>query len=244
MMPSASLKTLYRSNGKTQGHYSLNMDDTLRRIYYGDNVGALRGPRALLQQARAEGLNNVKMSDCQDFLRGEPTYTLYRPSRLNYERNHIKAESAGSVVQIDIMDMMRFRRHNRHSYVLLSYDTYSKLLMGVAMRDRSEGSIEQALTVFINTAPYRFIKIYWDKEAGFLSRRVQTLLQKHDIFNYTTTSRIKAPGVERSKHWILVIVQVSLFQGNSDDQKRRAETLRVIKDFEMGGLPGQIHCTL
>lgn len=173
------------------------MDALLREIYYGDSVGSLRGPAALLTQARVEGVANVKLADCQRFLRGEPTYTLYRPSRLNYERNHIVAGSAGAVVQIDIADMMRFRRHNRHSYILLSYDTYSKLLMAVPMPNRSEVSIEKALSALIDAAPYKFLKIYWDKESGFLSQRVQTLLKRHGIFNYTTTSKIKAPGVER-----------------------------------------------
>lgn len=183
------------------------MDVALKRIYYGNNIGALRGPIALLEQARAEGVVGVSLEACKEFLKGEPTYTVYKPARRNYERNHIIATSPGSVVQIDIMDMTRFKHANRHSYVLLSYDSYSKFLMGVPLKNRSEAAVDDGLKSLINSAPYSFIRIYWDKEGSFLSNRVQESLGRFGISNYTTASKVKAPGVERSIRTIRNAVQ-------------------------------------
>lgn len=93
------------------------------------------------------------------------------------------------------MDMSRQSHANRHRYVLLAYDTFSKYLSGVPLLDRREESVRGALGSLMTAAPFPWAKIYWDKEGSFLSHRVQKYLRDRRIVNYTTKSIVKAPGV-------------------------------------------------
>jgi hypothetical protein len=164
-------------------------DDTnvqLAEIYYGNSTGAWRGPKALWEEARTRpGLQDLTLQQCKHFLASQPVYTKYRPARRNYPRNHIVANGVGQIVQIDIMDMQKFRASNRYLYVLLAYDTYSKYLQGVPMFNRRPASIEKALSVLLN-GPIQIWTIYWDKEGSFLSHRIQAFLADKAIHNYTT----------------------------------------------------------
>ena len=173
------------------------MNNQLKEIYYGDSIGAFRGPQALYAEAKRQQVDGVTLEACKEFLKGEAAYTLHKPARRHYPRNKIHASYPGDVVQIDIMDMQNFRRFNTYSYVLLSYDSFSKHLMGMPLKSRSVQEVETGLKALINKAPYSFQRIYWDKEGSFLSKRVQHMLSERRIINYTTTSTVKAPGVER-----------------------------------------------
>lgn len=186
------------------------MDKTLllERIYYGDSPGALRGPQALFEQAREQGHTSISRKDCVEYLNTQPTYTLYRPARRNYPRNKIVTHFCGEVVQIDIMDMQRYRAENSgYLYALLSYDTYSKYLTSFLLKDRKPDSVQAGLEHLESTLPFSILNIYWDKEGSFLSRKVQRWLKDHNIGNYTTNSKVKAPGVERVIRTIRLAVQ-------------------------------------
>ena len=178
----------------------------LRKLYYRPGeVGAFRGPKALFDAARRDVKNkDITLQDCKDFLATQPTYSLYRPARRNFPRNKIRASVPGEVVQIDIMDMQKFK--NKYLYVLLAYDTYSKFLQGVPLMNRKPPGIIKGLKTFLR-GPIGFSAIYWDKEGSFLSRKVQRFLKEVGVHNYTTKSVVKAPGVERAIRTIRTAVQ-------------------------------------
>jgi hypothetical protein len=173
-------------------------EEQLASIYYGSSEGAFRGPIALYRAAQSAGLAHISLADCKRFLQGQPTYTLYRPARRNYPRNHIRAYYCGEVFQIDIIDLSRFASENAGMrYALLGYDTYSKYAISHALANRTPTSVLQGLEHIILSVPFAIVRIYWDKEGSFLSKRVQNWLTSQNIRNYTTTAKVKAPGVER-----------------------------------------------
>ena len=183
------------------------MEAALSRIYYGSSIGAYRGPAALLAQAKAEGVEGVNLAKVKQFLAGQPAYTLYRPARKNYPRRKIIAHWAGEVFQIDIMVMQRFNSENDYSYVLLGYDSYTRYVLAVPLKTRKPGDVQDALEMMISEAPFRITSILWDREGSFLSRKVQSFLKQAGVHNYTTTSKVKAPGVERLIRTIRTAVQ-------------------------------------
>jgi hypothetical protein len=96
------------------------------------------------------------------------------------------------------MDMQRHREDNDgFLYALLSYDTYSKYLSSFPIKDRTPPSVLAGLQDLVSNLPFSIANIYWDKEGSFLSRKVQEWLKDNEIGNYTTTSQVKAPSVER-----------------------------------------------
>ena len=179
----------------------------LKKIYYGSTPGALRGPLALYNQAKKLKIKNVTLAKCQEFLKSQPVYTRHKPARRNYERNKVTAPVPGYVVQIDIWDLQRFKKWNDYSYVLLAYDTFSKYLQGVPLKNRKPDTVQDALEMMIEASPFEWMRIYWDKEGAFISRQIQHFLTKRKIHNYTTKSVVKAPGVERSIRTLRTLLQ-------------------------------------
>lgn len=179
----------------------------LKGIYYGTSIGALRGPQALFDQAKKMKVVGVTLAKCKQFLASQPVYTIHRPARRRYKRNTIEASIPGSVVQVDIMDMQNFANVNVNKYVLLSYDTFSKLLTGVPLLNREAQTVQDGLETLIDASPFPWLAIYWDKEGSFLSRQVQKFLKERGIHNYTTKSIVKAPGVERSIRTLRTLLQ-------------------------------------
>ena len=170
----------------------------LKKIYYGSTIGALRGPAALYKQAKKQGVKGVTLEKCRKFLATQPVYSRHRPARVNYPRNPVTANIPGHVVQVDIMDLRRFEEFNTSGYVLLSYDTFSKFLSGYPLANRKPETVEAGLAALMDASPFPWASIYWDKEGAFLSRRVQAFLKQRNVYNYTTKSVVKAPGVERA----------------------------------------------
>jgi hypothetical protein len=169
----------------------------LKGIYYGGTPGALRGPRALYEQARRLRLKGLTLEKVKQFLASQPIYTRHRPARRNYKRNPIDANFPGNIVQVDIWDMQRLETSNATLYILLAYDTFSKFLSGVPLLNRKPASVEAGLKRLIDASPFPWAAIYWDKEGAFLSRQIQGFLKDRNVHNYTTKSLVKAPGVER-----------------------------------------------
>ena len=199
-----------QKTAQSSGQDSPKVDKTLllEGIYYGDSPGSLRGPRALYEQAKRQGYKNITQKDCVNYLLTQPVYTLYRPARRNYRRNQIVTYFCGEVVQIDIMDMQRYRKENDgYLYSLLTYDTYSKFLTSFPIQNRKPESVLAGLENLVQTLPFAIVNIYWDKEGSFLSRKVQSWLKQYRIGNYTTNSQVKAPGVERVIRTIRLAVQ-------------------------------------
>ena len=179
----------------------------LKQIYYGSTPGALRGPQALYAQAKKQKVKGVTLQKCKEFLASQSVYTRHKPARKNYSRNNIEATVPGDIVQIDIWDLQRFRPFNDYSYVLLTYDTFSKFLQGVPLVDRKPATVQKALDTLISEAPFEWRSIYWDKEGAFVSRLIQSFLKNKGIHNYTTKSVVKAPGVERSIRTLRTLLQ-------------------------------------
>jgi hypothetical protein len=187
----------------------------LKGIYYGGTPGALRGPEALYQQALKAKVKGVTREKVKAFLASQPIYARHKPARRNYPRNTIDASYPGHVVQVDIMDMQRLKAFNDHSYVLLAYDTFSKLLQGIPLKDREASTVDKGLQTLIDGSPFAWTTIYWDKEGSFLSRKVQAMLKTRNIHNYTTKSVVKAPGVERAIRTLRTLLQRRFEASNS-----------------------------
>lgn len=171
----------------------------LASIYYGDSPGALRGPTALYEQAQKEGHLDVTLKDCVEYLNSQRVYTVYKRARRNYKRNPIVALFCGETVQIDIMVLMNWTAANDgYRYVLLSCDTYSKYLSSFPMKTRKPEDVVAGLEALVRSLPFTITNIYWDKEGSFVGRKVTAWLKAHHIGSYTTTSKVKAPGVERA----------------------------------------------
>ena len=64
--------------------------DALKRIYHNpQNQGSLCGIDRVLRKAKQLQVPRVSCQDVVEYLRGEQAYTLHKPARRHYQRNHI-----------------------------------------------------------------------------------------------------------------------------------------------------------
>lgn len=140
----------------------------LENTYYGRGPGALRGPKPLFDALRKRGID-ISFNDVKEWLKSQQVYTIYRQARKNCIYNPIIANYPGEVVQIDIMDLMRFKEYNHgFGYVLFTYDTFSKFIDGAALSDREDSSVVKELHKIILRLPFTITSIYWDKVFIFI----------------------------------------------------------------------------
>ena len=192
----------------------MELESVYRSLQQAPHSG-IAGPQALFEKAQELGLGHVSLEDCQLFLQSKDEYTIHRPSRRNYPRNRIVANSPGEIVQVDIMDMQRVAEGNDdYRYALVAYDSFSKFLWTRPLANRKPESVLAALQELKAELPFAIGSIFWDKvgslyqwcllyscyfqEGAFISKKVQSWLREQSIHNYTTTSKVKAPGVERA----------------------------------------------
>jgi transposase InsO family protein len=170
----------------------------LAKLYTGKSAGAFRGPKALYQEAQKLGRTDISLNDCRKYLASQPPYTLYRPNRIKYPRNPIVAHYCGHTVEIDLMDMPLWVSENDNCrYVMLSYDVYSKFVFAVPLVRKTTDSLMVAAKYLIESLPFEIHRVYSDRESGMMSRSFQAWFKEKGIVHYTTTSKVKCPGVER-----------------------------------------------
>ena len=87
--------------------------EALKRIYHdpGD-PGSLGGVERLLRRANELHVPGVNRQAVEEFLRGEYAYTLHKPARRRYPRNHIYVAGIDAQWQADLADMQGLSRQN------------------------------------------------------------------------------------------------------------------------------------
>jgi hypothetical protein len=96
------------------------------------------------------------------------------------------------------MDLPRYVGDNQgYRYVLLGYDTFSKFLTGVPLKRRTAEALLVAMETIVASNPFTITSIYSDRETGLMGHQLQAWFRERRIKHYTTTSKVKAPGVER-----------------------------------------------
>ena len=100
---------------------------SLKRIYHDpQDPGSLGGVERLLRRAKQIKVPNVNRQMVVDFLRGEQAYTLHKPARRHYTRNHIYVGGIDVQWQADLADMQGLALQNDGMrYLLTVIDVFS-----------------------------------------------------------------------------------------------------------------------
>ena len=169
----------------------------LERIYHGRSEGALRGPTALFKEAQKLGHAHISLKTVRISQDPGDVWTLPPRSKKVQEESNSDLLSWRNCSGRHYGHASSSNDNDGYHYAFLSYDTYSKYLSYYPMKDRQPPSVIDGLEDLVSNLPFSIANIYWDREGSFLSRIVQDWLKKNDIRNYTTTSEVKAPSVER-----------------------------------------------
>ena len=140
--------------------------DVLKRIYHNpQNPGCFGGIDRLLRRATQLQIPRVSRQDVVQYLRGQQAYTLHKPARRHYQRNHIDVGGIDAQWQADLADMQKFSRHNAGMrYLLTVIDVFSKFAWVEPVKSKDATSVTAAVCNVLNgAAPRRPLRLQTDK---------------------------------------------------------------------------------
>ena len=87
--------------------------EVLGRIYHDPkDPGSLGGVERLLRRARLLHVPKVTQKSVQEYLRSEQAYTLHKPARRRFTRNHTYVAGIDAQLQADLADLQGIARQN------------------------------------------------------------------------------------------------------------------------------------
>ena len=176
------------------------VDKYLKKLYYTPSQpGSLGGARKLYEAVKRDGKYKLTLADIKQWLSGQETYSLHRPARKNFERNHVVTVGAWEQGDSDLMDLQRYAKQNNGiRFILIMIDVFSRYLWVAPLKSKSaEDMIKGLHNIFSQQKPRKLRTIRHDKGQEFLSKKVQNYLGSQHIHDFPSeNSQIKANFAE------------------------------------------------
>ncbi len=174
------------------------MDKLLDSVYYNTSSPACyAGIQAVYREAKNRD-PNVKLSDVQEYLHKQHTYTVHKPIRRKFHRNKFIAFYVDSHWQADLCDLQALSKYNDgYKYLLTCCDVLSKFCWAIPVKNKQASTVRDAFAQILKTGR----KCWWlftDKGKEFIGKDFQDFVTKKRIIHVVSRSPdIKAANVER-----------------------------------------------
>ena len=172
----------------------------LKRAYHDPaDPGSLGGIDRLLRRAKELKIPYVDRETVENVLKQEQAYTLHKPARRHFPRNHIYVKGIDGQWQADLADMQSLSRQNDGMrYILTVIDVFSKFAWAQPVKSKDAETIRDAFReVLRDAAPRKPPRLQTDKGKEFFNKDFDALVKRHGIQHFATESDQKAAVVER-----------------------------------------------
>ena len=170
----------------------------MKRVYYDHTHPASFGGVDRLQKAvHDETGKKPKTEVVQDWLSKQDAYTLHKPARKVFPRNHVFSPRPLYQFQADLCDMTAVSKDNdNYKFLLTVIDLFTKKAYVRALKNKSGAEVTRVFANILEESgiPY---KIQTDEGTEYLNSNFAKLMKKHKIIHFTTGSNLKAQTVER-----------------------------------------------
>ena len=128
--------------------------EVLSRIYHDPkDPGSLGGVKRFLRRARQLHAPGVTRKTVQKYLRSEQAYTLHKPARRRFTRNHTYVAGIDAQWQADLADMQGIAKQNGGMrYLLTVIDIFSKFARAIPVHSKDVKAITTAIGQVLTTA--------------------------------------------------------------------------------------------
>ena len=174
--------------------------EVLSRIYHDPkDPGSLGGVDRLLRRARQLQAPGATRNNVVKFLRSEQAYTLNKPGRRRFARNHTYVAGIDAQWQADLADMQGLAKQNGGMrYLLTVIDVFSKFAWAIPVHSKDAKAITAAFEQLLTTAnPRHPRRLQTDKGKEFVNSNFQALMKRHIIQHFASESEQTAAVVER-----------------------------------------------
>ena len=131
--------------------------EVLSKIYNDPkNPGSLGDVERLLRRARQLHVSGVTRKSVQEYLHSEQAYTLHKPTRRRFTRNHTYVAGIDAQWQTDLSDMLGIAKQNGGMrYLHTVIDVFSKLTLAIPVHSKDAKAITMAFGLVLTTANRR-----------------------------------------------------------------------------------------
>ena len=140
-------------------------EDYLKKIYFDPSyAGSFSGPQKLYSVVKKEGLFDIGMYKIRKFLHNQETYSVHKPVRRRFTRNHIISAGLDDLWMADLIDMVKFEKSNNgYKYILLVIDTFSKYVWLRSLKSKTGHDVALAFQDIFETSARLPKKLITDK---------------------------------------------------------------------------------
>lgn len=202
--------------------------EALKKIYHDpQDPGSYGGVDRLLKRAKELNVPGANRHAVEEYLRGEQAYTLHKPARRHYVRNHIYVAGIDAQWQADLADMQGIARQNHGMrYMLTVIDVFSKFAWVAPVKSKDAKSVSEAFAkVLFDAAPRKPRRLQTDKGKEFFNSSFEALMKRNDIQHFASESDQKAAVAERFNRTIKTRIWTYL------SDKGSAKWVDVIQDL-------------
>ncbi|XP_067668348.1 uncharacterized protein [Haliotis asinina] len=136
----------------------------------------------------------------RQWLKTQDTYTLHKPARRSFSRDHYRVSGVDELWQADLSDLLAYQKENQgYRYLLCVIDVFSKMAWVQPMKSKTGTTLIEAFQRILKQAEGRVPSmLQTDKGTEFVNKPFQAFLKKQDIHFYTSQNpETKASVVER-----------------------------------------------
>ena len=140
-------------------------EDYLKSIYYDPaHPASFAGPQKLYKVVQAEGKYNIGMFRIKKFLHNQDAYSLHKPVRRRFQRNHVVSAGKDDLWMADLIDMVKYADWNTdYNYILLVIDTFSKYVWLRPLKRKTGEMVAEAFDGIFTTSGRAPAKLMTDK---------------------------------------------------------------------------------
>jgi hypothetical protein len=145
-------------------------EDYLKTIYYNPkHPASFAGPQKLYKVVKNEGKFNIGMHRIRQFLHNQESYSLHKPVRRRFQRNHVVSAGKDDLWITDLIDMVKFADWNQgYKYILLVIDTFSKYVWLQPLKYKTGEEVAKAFQKIFDTTNRSPAKLITDKGNFFI----------------------------------------------------------------------------
>lgn len=167
----------------------------LSDIFYDPkNKASFTSVNELYKEARRAG-HIISINSVRRWLNTQSPYTLYKRVAYKFPRPPMVAYRIGEDMQIDLLDLQKFKSQNKGiRYLLTAIDVLSRKLYAEGVKNKKASTVALAFEKILSQV--HVLRIFSDDGSEFKGQ-FEKLLKKYDIKKIIARQSVKASIIER-----------------------------------------------
>lgn len=142
----------------------------------------------------------IPLSTIKKWLSGQLSYTLHKPIKRKYVRNHYEMYNIFDQFQADLADLQSLSYANSgYNYILLVIDSFSRYVWTRALKRKTAEEVVRAFKSIIEEIGKAPIQLVTDRGREFFNTQLSNYLKKKNINHFAPSNdQFKAAIAERA----------------------------------------------